>query len=147
MNILLIYFSILCFISVVFILINFEKSYAINKVSIQLSQVESNTENLETTPTSIQSSNMTNIENEEAELLPNLLLNVDDKDNLFKTKLIQNLTNNGFNLIKNESKKYGNSDYLLIELNDTNTMLKLKDYLDKFNPNITSSVLRVFEPF
>jgi hypothetical protein len=136
---------ILCFTSIAFIVINLQASYSINNFDVQIPHIIRITENLEET-SPVLNSNMTNIGSEEAELIPNLLIKVEDKGD-FKNEVLENITKGGFNLINNESKKYGNNEYLLIEVNDTDTTLKLKRYLDITNPNITSSVLRVLEPF
>jgi hypothetical protein len=140
------YCWILCFTSIAFIVLNFQASYSTNKFDIQILQVTPITENLEETAP-ILNSNMTNLGSEEAKLIPDLFIKVEDKGDFFKNKLIKNITNSGFNLINNETKKYGNNEYLLMEVNDTATVLKLKEYLDMSNLNLTSSVLHEAEPF
>src|SRR5215203_2040055 len=106
---------ILCFTSIAFIVINLQTSYSINNFDVQIPHIIRITENLEET-SPVLNSNMTNIGSEEAELIPNLLIKVEDKGD-FKNEVLENITKGGFNLINNESKKYGNNEYLLIEVN------------------------------
>ena len=139
------YFWIFSFTLVIFILINFEASHTINKSEIRSPQITLITENLEETDPLL-NSNFTNIESEESELMPSLLIKVEKTDS-FKNEMLNNITMSGFNVIHNETKKYGNNEFLLIEVNNSDTVLKLKDQLDKSPSNITSEVLRLFEPF
>jgi hypothetical protein len=130
---------------VVFILINFELGNSTNISVIQIHQITLITENFEE-KLPILNPNIDNIESEEAELMPSLLIKIDKTDS-FNNEILDNITMSGFDVIYNETKKYGNNEYLLRELNNTDMALKLNDLLDKSISNITSEVLRISEPF
>ena len=139
------YYWIFCFIVAVFILMNFALLSAVNKFDSRMPQIIAYPQNVEDM-TQIPNSNTTNLGSGEAQLIPSLLISVDN-NSYFRNELLNDMTKNGFDLIANETKKYGSNEYLLIQVNNTETVLKLKDYLNNSYTNLTLSVLRESEQF